>query len=66
MHTITLTTLSGQLIRTAGFTSLSYWWWIVEAIMERFECSEDDVTLLETSDGDMICVGYRPVAIIGE
>lgn len=58
-----LKTMDGRtLSRTHGLKPEDKWHWIVSNVMGDAECSEDDVGLEETEDGDVITVSGKPYA----
>ena len=67
MRHVSLLHLDGRLWATAGFMPGdpgAPWAWIQETIAAECECNEDDVTVLETDDGDLVTADGIPVATV--
>lgn len=62
-HRCRITALDGRRIASASFTdSMNSWPWVQEQVAAEFACEPDDVTCVETDDGDMVAVRGEPVA----
>ena len=47
-----------------GINSKNQWAWIVGAMVNEFGCDPDDVSCLETDEGDLIAVNGKPAAVV--
>lgn len=67
-RTVTITTLDGRPWASAGFSGglpSDAWAWVAETVAAECSCSEDDVSVAESEDGDLITVEGVPVYKIG-
>ena len=62
MSTIALKTLAEREFAVTDNSYFPMWPWIVESCAEEFECSPDAVSLVETEEGEIICIDGEPQA----
>lgn len=64
-HRCRIKALDGRRIASASFTDPSNAWpWVQDTVAAEFDCEPDDVTCLETADGEFVAVRGERVAVV--